>query len=175
LIVVFLNLGVAEMKRQSGFTLIEMVAVIIILAILAAVAFPRFTNLTAKARLASLNGLAGGLRSAVVLAKSTWLADNSGVEGTIEMNGTYISVVHGTPASTVAEIATWGTPTVSATGIVLALDSMDGFSSALDPVSGLAFWPTGVTVSRYCAAYYGSGVVTLSASATGVSATSACY
>lgn len=163
------------MKRQSGFTLIEMVAVIIILAILAAVAFPRFTNLTAKARLSALNGLAGGLRSAVVLSKSTWLAENSSLLGTIEMNGTYVSVVYGGPASTAAERATWGTPTVSTTGIVLALDSLDGFSSALDPISGIAFWPHGAAVSWYCAAYYASGTVTLSPSATGVSATSACF
>lgn len=163
------------MRRQAGFTLIEMVAVIIILAILAAVAFPRFTNLTAKARLASINGLAGGMRSAVVLAKSTWLAENSGVIDTIEMNGTYVSVVRGGPASSVAERAAWGAPTNTGTGIVLALDSMDGFASAQDSVNGVVFWPVGVTVSRYCAAYYSSGVVTLSPSATGVSATSACF
>ena len=162
------------MKRKSGFTLIEMVAVIIILAILAAVAFPRFTNLTAKARLSALQGLVGGLRSAVVLAKATWLSENSGALDTIEMNGTYVSIVIGGPNSTVAERATWGTPVVSTTGIYMALDSWDGFSSAMD-ISGLAFWPVGATVSYYCAAYYGSGVVTLAPSATSVSATSACF
>lgn len=165
------------MKRQSGFTLIEMVAVIIILAILAAVAFPRFTNLAAKARLASLYGLAGGLRSAVALARSTWLTDSSGVEDTVEMNGVYVSVVHGSAASSVAERATFGTPTSNALGIVAAMEAWDGFSSALDPngISGIMFWPTGATVSVYCAAYYSSGLVVLSPSATGVSATSACF
>lgn len=163
------------MKRQSGFTLIEMVAVIIILAIMAAVAFPRFTNLAAKARLSSLNALAGGLRSAVALAKSTWLTDTSTLQDTIEMNGTYVSVVTGTLASTVAERGTWGTPTVFISGIGMALENYDGFSSALDPVSGMAFWPTGATVSEYCAVFYASGTVTLSASATGVSSVYACF
>lgn len=162
------------MKRQSGFTLIEMVAVIIILAIMAALAFPRFTNLTGKARLSSLNALAGGLRSAVVLAKATWLTELSGIIDTIEMNGAYVSVVIGGRASSVAERATWGTPTSDVKGIGMALDSYDGFASALDPVSGMAFWPVGATVSDYCAVFYASGTVTLSASATGVSATSAC-
>lgn len=163
------------MKRQSGFTLIEMVAVIIILAIMAAVAFPRFTNLTAKARLSALHGLAGGLRSAVVLSKSTWLSDNNGFASNIEMNGTIVSVVYGGPGSSVAERATWGAPTPYASGIVLALDSLDGFTSGYDPISGIAFWPTGATVSSYCAAYYFSATVVLSPSATGVSATSACF
>lgn len=163
------------MKRQSGFTLIEMVAVIIILAIMAAVAFPRFTNLTAKARLSSLYALAGGLRSAVALAKSTWLTDASTLENTIEMNGVYVSVVTGSIASTVDERGTWGAPTATISGIGTALESFDGFSSALDPVSGMAFWPTGATVSQYCAVYYASGTVTLSASATGVSSVYACF
>lgn len=168
------------MKRQSGFTLIEMVAVIIILAILAAVAFPRFTNLTAKARLASLNGLAGGLRSAAVLAKSTWLTEvSTGVVDTITMNGTLISVLTRNDAPNNPEW--WGTPAPTlASGIGLTLDSMDGFASALvlnlnDRASGVAFWPAGVGVSAFCSAYYLSGIVTLSASATSVSATSACY
>ncbi|MFA7239310.1 MAG: prepilin-type N-terminal cleavage/methylation domain-containing protein [Sulfuricellaceae bacterium] len=163
------------MKRQSGFTLIEMVAVIIILAILAAVAFPRFTNLTAKARLSALHGLVGGLRSAVVLAKSTWLTEDSGILDTIEMNGVYVSVVTGGPTSTVAERAIWGTPTSGILGIGRTLDSFDGFSSALDPVSGMMFWPEGATAPLYCAAYYLSGTVTLAPSAIGISATSACF
>lgn len=171
------------MKRQSGFTLIEMVAVIIILAILAAVAFPRFTNLTAKARLSTLNGFAGSLRSAAMLAKSTWLTEvSAGNVDTIEMNGKFVSVVTRIDAPSNPEW--WGTPVNNlVSGILLALDNPDGFSSALIALpgtaavatSGVAFWPTGVAVSAYCSAYYMSGVVTLSQSATGVSATSACF
>lgn len=63
------------MKRnQSGFTLIELVIVIVILGILAAAALPRFSDLSTDARLASLNGLAGSIRSAAAIAKSTQLA-----------------------------------------------------------------------------------------------------
>lgn len=43
------------MKTQTGFTLIEMVAVIIILAIVSATALPKFANLTSEARHASIN------------------------------------------------------------------------------------------------------------------------
>jgi MSHA pilin protein MshA len=45
------------MKKQQGFTLIELVTVIIILGILAAFAIPRFINLTTEARAASIEGL----------------------------------------------------------------------------------------------------------------------
>ncbi|GHY14243.1 MSHA biogenesis protein MshA [Vibrio cholerae] len=45
------------MKRQGGFTLIELVVVIVILGILAVTAAPRFLNLQGDARKASLQGL----------------------------------------------------------------------------------------------------------------------
>lgn len=51
-------------KGQQGFTLIELVMVIVILGILAAVAIPRFIDLAGNAQQAAVQGVAGSLASA---------------------------------------------------------------------------------------------------------------
>lgn len=52
------------MKRSGGFTLIELVVVIVILGILAVTAAPRFLNLQQDAKVASLQGMAGAMNGA---------------------------------------------------------------------------------------------------------------
>ncbi|MBV7317384.1 Tfp pilus assembly protein FimT/FimU [Shewanella sp. NIFS-20-20] len=63
--------------RQShrGFSLIELVIVIVILGILAATAIPRFLNVTDDAENASVDGVAGGLATAVGFTRSQWEVD----------------------------------------------------------------------------------------------------
>ncbi|MDN5499015.1 MAG: type II secretion system protein [Shewanella sp.] len=66
------------MKRQQGFTLIELVVVIIILGILAVTAAPKFINLQSDARVSALQGLKGAIQGANSLVYSK--AALSGVE-----------------------------------------------------------------------------------------------
>jgi len=147
------------MKKQSGFTLIEMVAVIIILAIMAATALPKFTNLSGEARYSSLNGLVGGLRSAGTLAKAKWLAAQSGNLDYVDFNGTNVSVINLTTAG--SSTAVLGYPMANETGINVAMDSWSTYASAAEADGSWVFWPAGAAVSSGCYARYLSGTVTI--------------
>lgn len=122
------------MKRQGGFTLIELVVVIVILGILAVTAAPRFLNLQGDARESSLQGLKGAMAGAagIVYGRSAI----NGVENEASV----------TAASSADNIAlTFGYPSAASDGIGNAVEGLGagGDWSVVNNISGA----TGISYS----------------------------
>lgn len=99
----------SPLKAQKGFTLIELVVVIVILGILAATAAPKFIDLTGDARAATLQAVRASVESATAMAHAKALVSST-EDGTLDILGTDtvatddLTFVNSWPAATTA---TW--------------------------------------------------------------------
>ncbi len=66
---------IIKARKQTGFTLIELVLVVVMLGLLAVTAIPKFLDLTDRAENANIEGMAGGFATAVALVRAQWEAE----------------------------------------------------------------------------------------------------
>jgi len=83
-------------KAQGGFTLIELIVVIVILGILAATALPKFASLSGDARMASLQAAKGSLTSASAMLHGKWLVNP---QASYTYDGITVTMENGYPNS----------------------------------------------------------------------------
>lgn len=92
------------MKRQGGFTLIELIVVMMILAILVATAAPKFLNFQKDARIAALQGLKGAIDSGAQLVYGKSAIAGKETVGTVGIIAGNVEIIYGYPTATLAGI-----------------------------------------------------------------------
>ncbi|WP_252730547.1 prepilin-type N-terminal cleavage/methylation domain-containing protein [Colwellia sp. E2M01] len=161
------------MNKNTGFTLIELVIVVVILGFLATTAIPKFVDLTEQAKQANIEGMAGGFATGVSLARSQWEAearpkDSSG-ENFVNYDGTVVYLTSEDRSTTPAIspgyiVGLSATPGINGTKEMTAASCIDVWNSLLQQPPAITDDVDNINSDdsfRYLASVSGGGANTL--------------
>lgn len=87
------------MKKNQGFTLIELIVVIIILGVIAVIAAPRFLNLSKDAKVNTMLNVGSGMESALTLLYSKAVIEGQDIgDGEVTISGVEVPLLNGYPS-----------------------------------------------------------------------------